>query len=170
MAERGGRVWKFGDEINTDVMAPGQYFKLPVEEAIKHCLEAVDPAFAPSVQPGDIVVAGRNFGVGSSREQAAMAFRSLQVGALLAVSFARIFYRNLLNLGVPALVMPEAHEIMAGDQVHVDPVAGRIQNVTQGKHYRVEPIPAHLMEMIESGGLMPYLKNRIARENKHASR
>ncbi len=81
-----GRVWKFGDEINTDVMAPGIYFKLPIEEAIKHCLEAVDPTFAPGVQPGDVVVAGRNFGVGSAREQAAMGFSGLQVGAILAVS------------------------------------------------------------------------------------
>jgi len=170
MAERGGKTWKFGDEINTDVMAPGMYFKLPVEEAVKHCLEAVDPTFAPGVQPGDIVVAGSNFGVGSSREQAAMAFRLLNVGAILAVSFARIFYRNALNLGVPALILPQADEIMAGDQVRVDPIAGRVENLTQNKTYTVEPIPAHLMEMIEAGGLMAHLKNLIARGALHASR
>jgi 3-isopropylmalate/(R)-2-methylmalate dehydratase small subunit len=170
MAATGGRVWKFGDEINTDVMAPGVYFKLPMEEAIKHCLEAVDPAFAPGVQPGDVVVAGRNFGVGSAREQAAMAFSGLKVGAILAVSFARIFYRNALNLGVPALIFPEAEEIHAGDHVQVDPVAGRVENLTQKKLYNVEPIPAHLMEMIEAGGLMAHLKNRIAREARHDSR
>lgn len=164
MAGSSGRVWAFGDEINTDVMAPGIYFKLPIEEAIMHCLEAIDPQFAPGVQPGDIVVAGRNFGVGSAREQAAMAFSGLKVGAILAVSFARIFYRNVLNLGVPALILPEAGEICAGDEVRVDPVAGRVENITQGKVYTVEPIPAHLMEMIEAGGLMPHLKNRIARE------
>ena len=157
-----GRVWKFGDEINTDVMAPGIYFKLPIEEAILHCLEAVDPKFAQAVQPGDIVVAGHNFGVGSAREQAAMAFSGLQVGAILAVSFARIFYRNVLNLGVPALILPQATEINAEDQVRVDPVAGRVENLTQNVVYSVEPIPAHLMEMINAGGLMPHLKRRIA--------
>ncbi len=165
-----GRVWKFGDEINTDVMAPGIYFKLPIEEAIKHCLEAVDPTFAPGVQPGDVVVAGRNFGVGSAREQAAMGFSGLQVGAILAVSFARIFYRNVLNLGVPALILPEAGEIAPGDQVRVDPVAGRVENLTQDKTYAVEPLPPHLMEMINAGGLMPYLKTRIAGEATHDSR
>jgi len=159
-----GRAWVFGDEINTDVMAPGIYFKLPIEEAITHCLEAVDPEFAPGVQPGDVVVAGRNFGVGSAREQAAMAFSGLGVGAILAVSFARIFYRNALNLGVPALIFPRAGEIQAGDQVKVDPMAGHVENITQRKHYTVDPIPGHLMEMIEAGGLMPYLKNRIVRE------
>ena len=164
MSSAGNRVWKFGDEINTDVMAPGIYFKLPIEQAIQHCLEAVDPAFAPGVQPGDIVVAGHNFGVGSAREQAAMAFSGLKVGAIIAVSFARIFYRNVLNLGVPALICPQAKEIDAGDQVRVDPVAGRIENLTQDKRYSVEPIPGHLMEMIEAGGLMAHLKSRIARE------
>jgi len=159
-----GRAWVFGDEINTDVMAPGIYFKLPMEEAIQHCLEAIDPSFAPAVKPGDVVVAGQNFGVGSAREQAAMAFSGLKVGALLAMSFARIFYRNALNLGVPALIFPAAKEIQAGDQVRVDPIAGHIENLTQGKRYSVEPIPGHLMEMIEAGGLMAHLKNRIARE------
>ena len=157
-----GRVWKFGDEVNTDVMAPGIYFKLPIEEAIRHCLEAVDPEFAPGVQPGDIVVAGENFGVGSAREQAAMAFSGLRVGAILAVSYARIFYRNVLNLGVPALTLPLTDEIHAGDEVRVDPVAGRVENLTQNLSYSVEPIPTHLMAMINAGGLMAHLKNRIA--------
>ncbi len=170
MSDAAGRAWTFGDEINTDVMAPGIYFKLPIQEAIRHCLEAVDPEFAPGVQPGDIVVAGKNFGVGSAREQAAMAFSGLQVGAILAVSFARIFYRNVLNLGVPALILPQAREIRAGDQVRVDPVAGRVENLTQGTRYAVEPIPAHLMEMIQAGGLMAHLKNRIARQAPHDPR
>ena len=158
MSEVQGRAWTFGDEINTDVMAPGIYFKEPMDVAARHCLEAVDPEFAINVQPGDLVVGGSNFGVGSAREQAAMAFRELQVGALLAESFARIFYRNALNLGVPALIFPQAAEIEAGDILKVDPVVGRVENVSSGKQYAVEPIPAHLMAMIAAGGLMPYLK------------
>lgn len=158
MSEVQGRAWTFGDEINTDVMAPGIYFKEPMDVAARHCLEAVDPEFAANVQPGDLVVGGSNFGVGSAREQAAMAFRELQVGALLAESFARIFYRNALNLGVPALIFPQAAEIEAGDILKVDPVVGRVQNISSGKQYAVEPIPAHLMAMIAAGGLMPYLK------------
>ena len=157
-----GRAWVFGDEINTDVMAPGIYFKDPIEIAARHCLEAVDPNFAQQVKPGDIVVAGRNLGVGSAREQAALAFRELKVGALLATSFARIFYRNLLNLGVPALLFPQASEVSAGDILRVDPVTGAVSNLTSGNDYRLDPIPEHLMAMISAGGLMPFLKQRLA--------
>ncbi len=156
-----GRAWVFGDDINTDVMAPGLYFKAPMEEMARHCLEAVEPRFAAEVRPGDIVVAGRNFGVGSAREQAAMALRHLGVGAVLAVSFGRIFYRNALNFGLPALFFPAAGEIRAGDVVEVDPVAGLIANHSLGRHYPVQAIPAHLMAMVMSGGLMSYLKARL---------
>ena len=156
-----GKAWVFGDEINSDVLAPGIYFKESMAVMASHCLESVDPEFAPNVQPGDIVVAGRNFGVGSAREQAAMAFRELKVGALLAVSYARIFYRNALNLGVPALMIPEDHDIQAKHAVSVDPIAGSVINETTGRAYEVAPIPEHLMEMISMGGLMPYLKARI---------
>ncbi len=161
-----GRVWLFGDEINTDVMAPGIYFKEPMEVAARHCLEAIDPEFAVNVQPGDIVVGGRNFGVGSAREQAAMAFRELKVGALLATSFARIFYRNAVNLGVPALTLPEDAVISAGDTVAVDPITGIVDNLTTQQTYSVTPIPGHLMEMIQVGGLMPHLKQRLAKQGQ----
>lgn len=156
-----GKAWVFGDEINSDVMAPGIYFKESMEVMASHCLEAVDPDFAPNVQPGDIVVAGRAFGVGSSREQAALAFKQLNVSAILAKSFARIFYRNALNFGVPALIFPEADEISAKDELTVDAIAGTVENKTTGKRYTVSPIPEHLMEMISVGGLMPYLKKKI---------
>jgi 3-isopropylmalate/(R)-2-methylmalate dehydratase small subunit len=156
-----GRAWVFGDDINTDVMAPGLYFKAPMAEMARHCLEAVEPRFAAEVRPGDIVVAGRNFGVGSAREQAAMALRHLGVGAVLAVSFGRIFYRNALNFGLPALFFPAAGEVRAGDAVEVDPVAGRVANHTLGRQYPVQPIPAHLMAMVTAGGLMPYLQARL---------
>ena len=121
-----GNAWVFGDEINTDTMAPGIYFKEPREVMAKHCLEAVDAEFAPNVQSGDIVVGGKNFGVGSAREQAAMCFRHLGVGTILAESFSRIFYRNAINFGLPVLVFPEAKEIEEGQLLEVNPVAGMI--------------------------------------------
>jgi 3-isopropylmalate/(R)-2-methylmalate dehydratase small subunit len=156
-----GRIWKFGDGIDTDVLAPGPYMKLPLEEAAKHCLEAIAPNFAREVRSGDVVVGGASFGIGSSREQAAQALKQLGVGAVLAVSFARIFYRNALNLGLPALFFPQANELQDGAQIEVDPVAGLVRSA--GREFRVEPIPAHLMTMIEDGGLMPHLKKKLAR-------
>ena len=159
-----GRAWVFGDDINTDVMAPGLYFKAPIEVMAEHCLETVDPAFASQVQPGDIVVAGRNFGIGSAREQAALCFQHLGVGAILAGSFGRIFYRNALNFGIPTLFFPQASEIKSGDRLEVDPVAGRITNPTTGKAYTVVGLPDHLMAMVNAGGLIPFLKERLARE------
>jgi 3-isopropylmalate/(R)-2-methylmalate dehydratase small subunit len=157
-----GRVWKFGDNIDTDVLAPGIYMKLPVEQAAKHCLEAVDPEFARNVGQGDIVVAGANFGLGSSREQAAQALKILGVGAVLASSFARIFYRNALNLGLPVLFFSSVDEITAHDRLEVEPVSGMVRNITSGITYCGEPIPPHLMQMIDDGGLMPHLKKKLA--------
>lgn len=154
-----GNAWVFGDNIDTDVLAPGIYLKLPAEAMAQHCLEAVDPNFAGAVQPGDIVVGGNNFGMGSSREQAPQALKILGIGAVIAVSFARIFYRNALNLGLPVVSLPQAGDITAGDSVSVDPVAGTI--TTRHKTYSCDPIPAHLLEMIADGGLMPHLKKKI---------
>jgi len=159
-----GRAWLFGDAVNTDMMAPGLYFKAPMAEMARHCLEAIDPAFAAGVRPGDIIVAGRNFGVGSAREQAALALTHLGVGAVLARSFGRIFYRNALNFGLPALVFPAAGSIAAGDPLRIDPVAGRIENARSGAVHTVAGIPAHLMAMVEAGGLMPWLKLRLGKE------
>jgi 3-isopropylmalate/(R)-2-methylmalate dehydratase small subunit len=156
-----GRAWIFGDSVNTDVMAPGLYFKSSMAEMATHCMEAIAPEFAPNVAPGDIVVGGRNFGVGSAREQAAMALQHLGVGAILAQSYGRIFYRNALNFGIPTLVFPQASEISAGDQLKVDSVAGLIENLTSGQRYEVTGLPQHLMAMIGAGGLMPWLQQRI---------
>lgn len=158
-----GRAFVFGDGVNTDVMAPGLYFKEPMDVMARHCMEAIDPGFAASVRPGDIVVAGRNFGVGSAREQAPMALQHLGIGAILAQSYGRIFYRNALNFGIPALIMPSVAEIGAGDQLRVDPVAGLVENLTSGQSVRVTALPGHLMEMVAAGGMMPWLKQRIAR-------
>ena len=157
-----GSAWVFGDEINTDTMAPGRYFKESMDVMATHCLEAVDPEFAPNVKPGDIVVAGNNFGLGSAREQAPMAFAHLGVGAILAESFSRIFYRNAINFGIPLLVFPQAKEIEAGALLEVNPVDGVIRNATGGQTYVVEGIPEHLMYMIKAGGLMPWLKEKCA--------
>jgi 3-isopropylmalate/(R)-2-methylmalate dehydratase small subunit len=162
----GGRAWVFGDNIDTDVLAPGQYMKLGIEEIARHCLESVDPAFAASVQAGDVVVGRRNFGTGSSREQAPQALKQLGVAALVAESFAGLFYRNALNLGLAAVVCRESRRIRAGDRVRVDPEAGRIENLSTGDTLACEPIPAHLMQMLRDGGLVPHLEKRLARERE----
>jgi 3-isopropylmalate/(R)-2-methylmalate dehydratase small subunit len=159
-----GRAWIFGDEINTDLMAPGLYLKLSNEDMATHCLEAINPDFARAVQPGDIVVAGHNFGVGSAREQAALNFATLKVGAILAESFARIFYRNALNFGVPCLFFPNYKDIRAGEHLRVNANTGHVENLGTGAVYTVDPLPAHLMTMIQAGGLMPHLKARFAAE------
>jgi 3-isopropylmalate/(R)-2-methylmalate dehydratase small subunit len=156
-----GRVWRFGDNLNTDVLAPGAYMKFGIEEIARHCLEAVEPRFAKEVQAGDVLVAGRNCGAGSSREQAPQALKYLGVAALVAESFAGLFYRNALNLGLPALVCAEAKRIRANDQLSVDAESGRIENLTTGETIACEPIPAHLMQMIRDGGLLPHLEKRF---------
>ncbi len=156
-----GRAWVFGADVDTDQLAPGAYMAKPLAELAKHCLEAVDPGFAPGVRPGDVVVAGANFGMGSSREQAAEALRHLGVAAVLAPSFAGIFHRNALNLGLLALVCPEAGRIAAGDRVSVDGIAGRVVNETTGAEIACEPLPAFLMEMVAAGGLIPHLEAKL---------
>ena len=158
-----GRAWVFGDRIDTDVLAPGHLMKLPAEELAKHCLEAIAPDFAGRVRPGDIVVAGRGFGIGSSREQAAVSLKLLGVRAVLALSFARIFWRNALNLGLPALVMPEGVAIADGDLVAVDPASGLVENRTNGGRWQVQKLPPHLLRIVGEGGLMPYLQARYGR-------
>ena len=164
MTALNGSAWVFGDAVNTDVMAPGLYFKAPISELAKHCMEAIDPMFAANVQPGDIVVGGLNFGIGSAREQAPMALKHLGVGAILAASYGRIFYRNALNFGIPTLIFPEAAEINRGDRLQVDPIAGLVENLNTDKRYSVAALPGHLMAMVAAGGLMPYLKQRLAKD------
>jgi 3-isopropylmalate/(R)-2-methylmalate dehydratase small subunit len=155
------RAWVFGDDINTDALAPGRYMKSAIQEIAKHCLEAIDPSFASSVKPGDLVVGGRNFGTGSSREQAAEALKQLGVAALVAESFAGLFYRNALNLGLPALACSDAKRIRSGDKLRVDVEAGRIENLTTGQTFACEPIPPHLVQMVRDGGLLAHLEKRL---------
>ncbi len=156
-----GVVWRFGDDVDTDVLAPGPYLKTPIAELATHCLEALDPCFATEVRPGDVVVAGENFGAGSSREQAVLTLRELGVGAVIARSFAGIFYRNALNLGLLALVCPDPSAFAAGQQVEVDADAAVVGILDTGDRVVCEGIPDHLLEMVADGGLVPHLERRL---------
>ena len=156
-----GRCHVFGDQVDTDALAPGPYMRKPLAELASHCLEAVDPRFARDVRPGDIVVAGRGFGIGSSREQAVQALLHLGVAAVVAKSFARIFYRNALNLGLPALVCPDL-AVARGDEVELRPEEGVITHLGSGRRFACEPIPAPLLAVVTAGGLMPWLEARLA--------
>ena len=155
------RTWVLGDNVDTDVITPGRYMKLGIEEIAKHCLEPVLPAFSKEARAGDIVVAGRNFGAGSSREQAPQALKQLGVEALIAESFAGLFYRNSLNLGLPALVCPQARRIRDGDTLSIDFSRSTITNARTGESLPFEPIPPHLLEMVRDGGLLPHLEKRL---------
>ena len=162
-ARNAGRAFVFGDNVDTDTLAPGLYMKKPIEEMARHTLEALDPSFATSVRAGDIVVGGENFGMGSSREQAVMTLRQLGVAAVIAKSFAGLFFRNALNLGLPALACADAGRIRAGDRLAIAPEDGEVENLTTGETYACEPIPPHLVEMIRDGGLIPHLEKKLKR-------
>jgi len=155
-----GRAWIFGDDVDTDALAPGLYMKGGMDALASHCLEALDPRFAGAVRAGDVVVGGANFGMGSSREQAAQALVHLGVGAVVARSFAGIFYRNAFNNGLLALVCPQAGSIEAGQHLALDAQAGRLTIEETGEHIDCEPIPEHLMDLVRLGGLVPYLERR----------
>ncbi|GLP96272.1 hypothetical protein [Paraferrimonas sedimenticola] len=160
-----GKAWVFGDKIDTDLLAPGAYMKAPLSELAAHCLEAIAPNFASEVNAGDVVIGGDAFGIGSSREQAAQALIELGVKAVVAKSFARIFYRNALNLGLVVVTCDQIDAIAQGDQIEVNPVDGKVINHTQSTSYDCETIPEQLMEVVNAGGLMPYLKNKFAQSN-----
>lgn len=156
-----GRVWKCGDNINTDIISPGQYMSYSIEKQAQHAMEAVDPDFAKKVQPGDILVAGHNFGSGSSRETAPLVLKHLQIGAVVAVSFARIFYRNGLNLGLPLVETKRASEIHEGDEIEINLLGGKIRNLSDQTEYEGTKLPEHLIEMVKAGGLEPYLAKKL---------
>jgi 3-isopropylmalate/(R)-2-methylmalate dehydratase small subunit len=155
------RVWKFGDNINTDILAPGVYIKLPIDELASHCLESIDPSFASKVTEGDFIVAGNNFGMGSSREQAAQVLKELGIIAVIAVSFGGIFYRNAFNLGLPAIISKDVLKITTDHQIKLDLKAGRIRNVTTNRDLVGEKVPENLLTLIEAGGLVPYLEYNL---------
>ena len=160
-ARRAGRIWRFGDGIDTDAMAPGKYMKLDIEELARHCMEDVRPEFASGVRPGDLVVAGRNFGIGSSREQAPQALACLGVSAVIAVSFAGLFYRNAINLGLPVLVCRDVERLAQGLTASFDLDAATL-TLADGEVVALEPMPSFLLDLVRHGGLIPHLQRRLA--------
>ncbi|MCK5220684.1 MAG: 3-isopropylmalate dehydratase small subunit [Candidatus Aminicenantes bacterium] len=157
-----GKVWKYGDNINTDVIFPGKYTyqKMEPEEMAKHALEDLDPEFVSKVSEGDILVAGKNFGMGSSREQAAIAIKYAGINVIIARSFSRIYFRNAINAGMPAIIAPDAVDsIKEGDQVIVDMENGKI--ITPKGEFTFPPYPATVMNILKKGGLINFIKANI---------
>ena len=156
------RVWKFGSDIDTDALAPGAYMKLGIEGIAPHCLEAVRPEFAGEVQPGAVIAAGPNFGIGSSREQAVAALVHLGVKAVIAPSFSGLFFRNAFNLGLLLLSTPEAEQLAEAEQVELDLQTLTLRRPT-GQQLVCQPIPGFLLDMVAAGGLMNQLRQRQGR-------
>ncbi len=158
-----GKVWKFGDNIDTDVIIPARYLNTSdPKELAKHCMEDADHEFVKKLKPGDIIVAGRNFGCGSSREHAPIALKAAGVSCVIADSFARIFYRNAFNTGLLILESPEAaREIETGHEVEVDTEKGLIKDLTTGKIYKCQTIPPFMQELLKDGGLIPHIKKKF---------
>ncbi len=154
-----GKVHKFSDDINTDDIIAAKYLvSTDAQELGKHCMETINPNFSQSVSPGDIIVAGRNFGCGSSREHAPLAIKGCGVAAVIAKSFAAIFFRNAINIGLPFLESADVDKINDGDIIEIDLSSGVIKNITQGKDYRTQAFPDFLQRIVESGGLINYIK------------
>jgi len=159
-----GKVFKYGDDVNTDVIFPGKYTYTISDprEMAQHALEDLDAEFVRQVQPGDVIVAGRNFGCGSSREQAAICLREAGVGAVVARSFARIFFRNAINAGLPVLVCPDAVDVLSGgDRVQVDLVTGSL--IFDERRFGFPALPAEVRGILEAGGLIPYTRKQLGR-------
>jgi 3-isopropylmalate/(R)-2-methylmalate dehydratase small subunit len=159
-----GTVFRYNDNVDTDVIIPARYLNtIDSAELASHCMEDIDATFVKRVKPGDIIVAAKNFGCGSSREHAPIAIRASGIACVIAQSFARIFYRNAINIGLPILECPEAYDgIAAGDTVSVDFDTGKITNVTQQKTFQAAPFPPFMKELIAQGGLVNYVKSRLA--------
>lgn len=158
-----GRVWKFGDNVNTDVIYPGKYLPLTdPEEMAQHAFENVYPNFVKQVKPGDIIVAGRYFGCGSSREQAATCLKYVGIACVIAESFARIYYRNAINQGLPILICPGVPKRVDGGQIlQVDLGQGLVKNLSTAETLEAMPLPQFVLEILNSGGLIPYLKTKL---------
>lgn len=158
-----GRAWKFGADVDTDAIIPARYLNTSDPgELARHCMEDADPEFPDKVRPGDIIVAGKNFGCGSSREHAPIAIKAAGVGCVIARSFARIFYRNAFNIGLPIFESTAAAErIETGDEVSVQVESGIIVNHTKGEEYQATPIPHFMQEIIAAGGLINYVRKRV---------
>jgi 3-isopropylmalate/(R)-2-methylmalate dehydratase small subunit len=159
-----GRVWKFGDNVDTDVIIPVKYTNTTdPHEFGKHCMEGIDPDFHNKVNPGDIIVANKNFGCGSSREPAPIAIKAVGISCIIAKTFARIFYRNAFNVGLPVIVCPDAPDhIEEGHEIEVDLDTGKILDLLSGQSFQAKPIPTFMQDLIRDGGLMNHIaKKRI---------
>ncbi|MBC7342627.1 MAG: 3-isopropylmalate dehydratase small subunit [Clostridia bacterium] len=160
-----GRTWKFGDDVDTDAIIPARFLNTSDPRALAaHVMEDADPDFPSKVRPGDILVAGKNFGCGSSREHAPIAIKAAGISCVVADSFARIFYRNAINIGLPIFESPQAAAaVTTGDEIEVDAARGLIVNRTRGETYPATPFPEFMQEIINRGGLMPYVAARLGR-------
>ncbi len=159
-----GKTWKFGDDVNTDEIIPARYLNTSdPEELASHCMEDADPEFMKKISAGDIIIGGKNFGCGSSREHAPIAIKAARISLVIAESFARIFYRNSINIGLPIIESPEAaREIGEGDAIEVDLDRGEIRNLTAGKTYKAKPFPPFMQEIVKKGGLMNKIRDELA--------
>lgn len=158
-----GKVFKYGDHVDTDVIIPARYLNTSDEAVLaSHCMEDIDPEFVSRVQKGDIIVGGRNFGCGSSREHAPLAIKASGISCVVAKNFARIFYRNAINIGLAVLECPEAaREAKASDELKIDLSQGEITNLTTGKTYKAAPFPPFMQKIIQAGGLINYTKSTL---------
>ena len=158
-----GRVWKYGDDIDTDVIYPGKYLvSFDPEEAAAHAMEGVEKGFRGKIAKGDVLVVGKNFGCGSAREQAALALKYAGIGAVVAESFARTFYRNAINIGLPAVeAKGMGKEFREGDEVEIDLDGGLIRNLSAGNDFRLAPQDPFIMEILKAGGAIPFYRARI---------
>jgi len=158
-----GKVWKYGDNVDTDAIIPARYLNTSApEELAQHCMEDIDAAFAPGVKPGDLVVAGANFGCGSSREHAPVALKAAGVACVVAASFARIFYRNAINIGLPILECPMAVvHAKADEELEIELEKGLIHNLSSGQSFRATPYPPFMLDIVKAGGLVEYTRKRL---------
>jgi len=157
-----GKVWTFGKDVDTDLIIAARYLNTSVpEELAKHVMEDADPEFVGKMNAGDVIVAGENFGCGSSREHAPIALKAAGIAAIIAPTFARIFYRNAFNMGLPIFELPQSAEITEGDVISIDMNAGTITNKTTNKSYNFTPIPPFMQELIDAGGLMNFATNEL---------
>lgn len=163
-----GKVWRYGDNVDTDVIIPARYLNTAdMKELAAHAMEDIDPTFAGNVAQGDIIVAGKNFGCGSSREHAPGALKAAGIACVVAESFARIFYRNAINIGLPLIELGEGDiNIKAGDTLAVDLAAGVAENTSTGEKFAIPALPGFIQEIAQAGGLVDYTKQELKKNNK----
>lgn len=159
-----GKAWKFGDNINTDIISPAEYMDASYEVIGQHAMERVAPNFSKDIAKGDILVAGKNFGSGSSRETAQIALLYAGVGAVIAKDYARIFFRNCINVGLPVVTFADTDKINQGDELRVDLLSGRIEDLTTGEVFQGSRLPEHVLSIVQDGGLLAHLKKRLKKE------